>query len=988
MPLKMILRSTLLSIAFATLLLSRASLCLAQPGSTPTVISLKDPKLSAVLVALRTGVPQNVSPSLLPEIRESSSQLPTQVREALHSRMLRADSLGNVLVDIQIDQSESAWRSELTAAGFRLLVFGSPHPKRSAGDVYFAQTVVEGWLPASSIERVENLAFVRYVGLPSYGITNAGGVDSQGDHILQADLTRTALNVDGTGVRVGVISSGIAGVFATGCTSSCSATAMVPSPINLGDLPAAIGTRNGAGILTSASGGITAMSFRTDGDLEDTIDGSGGAEGTAMLEIVHDLAPGASLYFANAETSLQFEQAVDALASKTDVVVDDISWFTPPYDGTSSVSSNTSDALNNNAYPIRAYFTDAGNWAQDHYQGLYTDSLINGTPFTGEAGDLHLFQGTMGVVVPAPGVTTDNGSYGKVPFDPVIAIPPGQSISVYLAWNDPELASTNDYDLFLVPLSCAGIANNQPIQPCSISGQALEKGVDPQTGVQNPAEQLSWMNSTGSTATVGIIIENVGNAAQAKTFDLFVNGYGAKKSAPNHNFNTESGSVAAENDAIGGVVTVGAINQAQCANPESCTGLLEVYSSQGPTGLTPQSMTGTMKPDLVAVDQVCVDGAGGFNSTAPASMCPPSQPTGYTPVLFGGTSAAAPHSAAVAALALETYPCLLANDQVITPANARTKLRTALTSTAHPIPAYFEAVPNSIEGAGLVDSYDATISLIPPVNALSSSATGTTPITASAVSNGGASVAISPANTDPNSCPIASISWTGTCGTGTAQGAHATLQCPIGTNTVQVATSNNGHSYQPAAQVPNSTIIVTDFVMGANPSTLTVQPGATLLYTVTAQSTAQGQFANPITLSCSSGLPANATCSFSPTTITATNSTGTSTTTSSGSNLTSTLTIYTSGLAELEPRKGDQSSGNAPIWIVACVLPFFLGRKSWSRAGFTRNVVYGLTALAMLTAINACSSKTSSTTPTTYNVTITGASNQLQHTTTISFMVQ
>ena len=62
-----------------------------------------------------------------------------------------------------------------------------------------------------------------------------------------------------------------------------------------------------------------------------------------MLEIVHDLAPGAQLYFANEAdgTCMTFEQAVDFLALNTDVVVDDESCLTPPFDGTSDVSTNT-----------------------------------------------------------------------------------------------------------------------------------------------------------------------------------------------------------------------------------------------------------------------------------------------------------------------------------------------------------------------------------------------------------------------------------------------------------------------------------------------------------------------------------------------------------------------------------------------------------------------------------------------------------------------
>jgi hypothetical protein len=979
------LRSKLHAIGLTALLISFAALSHAQSGLAAAA-TLKDPKLSTVIAELRVTLPQesqNSAPGPFPEIKDSSTQLPPAIREALHSRMLRTDSEGNIQVDVQIERSDQESLAQLTSAGFRLQLLGGPHPDKTGGEVYFAAPIAEGWLRPTAIKRVESLPFVRYIRQPDYGVSNSGSVDTQGDYILRAEAARSTFNIDGTGVRVGVISSGIAGIFATGCTT-CSPTTNVPSPITLGDLPPAVGTRNASGILVSVSGGITATSFRSNGDLEDTPDGSGGAEGTAMLEIVHNLAPGASLYFSNAETSLQFEQAVDALASMTDVVVDDVSWFTPPFDGTSDVSINTSDALNNNANPIRAYFTDAGNWAQDHYQGMYADSRIDGTSITGEAGDLHLFQGAPAILLPAPGVTTDNGNFGEVVFDPVIAIPVNQSISVYLAWDDPELASTNDYDLFLVPLTCAGIANDQPTQPCTVSGQAIEKGMDPQTGVQSPAEQLSWTNGTGSIATVGIVIQNVGNLAQARTFDLFVNGYGAKSGTPNHNFNTVTGSITAQNDAGGGVVTVGAINQDECTFPDSCTGLLETYSSQGPTEVTPQSPNGSMKPDLVAVDQVCVDGAGGFNSNKPAAGCPPSQPVNYTPVQFGGTSAAAPHVAAISALVLEAAPCLLANDLIGLPSTARTSLRSALTTYAHSLPGYYESVPNSLEGFGLVDALDATMSVLPTANAITVTTGSTTgPTIVSATSRNGASVALSPTATLPNNCPIASIAWSGACGSGTTQGAHSTLQCPIGTDTVQVAVSNNGLSYQPQAQIPESTIVVTDFVISAVSDTTNVQPGATLLYTITAQSTAQGQFANPIALTCSGGLPAGATCSFAPTTINAANSTGTTTTNSN-----STLTIYTSGLAQLKARPAGQRPDNAPPWYLACLIPIFLAGRVRSRSGLVRIALAALTATTLLSIITSCSRQTQITAPTTYTVTISGTSNQLVRSTTISFNVQ
>jgi hypothetical protein len=247
--------------------------------------------------------------------------------------------------------------------------------------------IVQARVPVTRLEEVAALPFVRFVRLPAYGFTKTGSVTTEGDFILNAILVRLLLGVDGTGIRVGVISDGIAGIFDTGCTT-CGGVA--GGPIESADLPAqdangnpTTGTRNASGVLTSTSGGLIAQSFRSfDNDLEGGFGGGAGAEGTAMLEIVHDLAPGAQLFFANPWTSLEFNQAVNFLAQNTDVVVDDLGFGLPPYDGTNLVSANTATALNNDANPIRTYVTAGGNDARHHYQDFFADSGRDGQPYT------------------------------------------------------------------------------------------------------------------------------------------------------------------------------------------------------------------------------------------------------------------------------------------------------------------------------------------------------------------------------------------------------------------------------------------------------------------------------------------------------------------------------------------------------------------------------------------------------------------------------
>jgi subtilase family protein len=672
----------------------------------------KNPKLSTPLVLLSLSVKQdNARPAaavpVSPPAGFSTEALPKPLRDAIHARQMRVTNNGEVQVYIEVSAIDSQSLSELRSFGVTVQVIGNSKPDKSHGEVLTKVPTVQGLLPITMINQVSALPFVRYIRLPDYGFKNTGSVDSQGDQILQAAQVHAQFGVDGTGIRVGVISGGIGGIFAAGCTS-CGPTTATPSPITTGDLPSATGTRNSTGVLVSARGGITAQSFRADSDLEDTADPDGpagvNAEGTAMLEIVHDLAPGAQLFFANGGTGLEFEQAVNFLASHTDVVVDDISFFTPPFDGTSAISTNTATALNTDSNSIRGYFTAVGNFAQDHYSGQFVDSGIDGTSITGEAGHLHSFQAV-------PNVTTDNGSFGSSVFDP-LEVPPAGVVQVFLAWNDPNGTSTNDYDLFLVPLRCPNgfAAALLPRPPCTISGLPVGSSTDSQTGSQDPTEVAVFQNSTNSPVAVGIVIQNVNNAAASRTFDVFIAGSLSDGPNPDHNFNTVSGSVPAEGDAGGSpvsVVSAGAIDQTQCSGPGNCSGSVEPYSSQGSTEATPQ-VASRMKPDVTATDDVSVTGAGGFGMNGTNTTATGGCAIGETPCFFAGTSAAAPHAAAIAALVLQAL-----SGSSLKPATERANLRNFLTSTALPLTGISGTVPNNIEGFGLLDAFSAVKAALP-----------------------------------------------------------------------------------------------------------------------------------------------------------------------------------------------------------------------------------------------------------------------------------
>ena len=121
-------------------------------------------------------------------------------------------------------------------------------------------------------------------------------------------------------------------------------------------------------------------------DLPDSIEvdpnspGSGD-EGTALLEIVHDLAPGAKLAFSGPYTSLDMVDSILWLANEAfdgegaDVIVDDYRFYFEPYFEDGMVAQAAADAVAGGAVFVSA----AGNSGDRHYAGGFVNG---GAPTT------------------------------------------------------------------------------------------------------------------------------------------------------------------------------------------------------------------------------------------------------------------------------------------------------------------------------------------------------------------------------------------------------------------------------------------------------------------------------------------------------------------------------------------------------------------------------------------------------------------------------
>jgi hypothetical protein len=398
------------------------------------------------------------------------------------------------------------------------------------------------------LEIVAKLPSVGWIGHPVYSVRRTGSVTSAGDTVMRADLVRTTLGVTGKGVKVGIIADSL-------CDPATS--------INSGDLPATITIVNG-------------QNGCTDPDARD--------EGRALAEIIADLAPGADLLFRTGfPTSIDFIAAVRELtAAGAQVIVDDIGFFNEPIFEEGPVAQAVRQAIQQGVVFVSA----AGNDAQRHYQGLFTE-------FAPNDGD--------------PRVNPHDFGGGDTRLD--VRIAANATVVVFLQWANPfdGSANTADYNLLLV----------------DAAGNTLAISNDNQLNTKAPPlEVIVFTNTTGQSITVGVVVNRV--AGPALPFSLNFNTFG-RVTVLKHN--VASGSVSGH-PCVRDVLAVGAVD----VNSPGF-GTLEDFSAQGPCELFFPTHEFRTKPDVAAAD--------GVSTSLPD----------FTP--FFGTSAAAPHVAAVAALLIE-----------------------------------------------------------------------------------------------------------------------------------------------------------------------------------------------------------------------------------------------------------------------------------------------------------------------------------------------
>ena len=208
--------------------------------------------------------------------------------------------------------------------------------------------IVSGWIPVDSIEKMAGLTQLRFV-RPSMAAADIGSTTSQGDDAMFSDVARSQFKLTGEGNKIGVLSD------------SYNSLGGAPGGVASGDLP---GNDNPNGYLHPVQ------------VLEDLPAGEGIDEGRAMAEIIHDVAPGADLAFHTAFTGQAgFAQGIVDLADAgSDVIVDDIIYFAEPFFQDGIITQATDIVANRGV----SYFSSAGNRNKGSYQSEFrptTDTL-------------------------------------------------------------------------------------------------------------------------------------------------------------------------------------------------------------------------------------------------------------------------------------------------------------------------------------------------------------------------------------------------------------------------------------------------------------------------------------------------------------------------------------------------------------------------------------------------------------------------------------
>jgi hypothetical protein len=463
---------------------------------------------------------------------------------------------------------------------------------------------------------IQKINFIRTYYVP---VSNSGPVASAGDTTMRTWLVRSGYNVTGQGIKIGVISDSYNTIpNSTVHPPDLFNTNNEADDVRLGELPSNVHVLQDFPIRRSD-------------------------EGRAMLELAHDIAPGAELYFRTGYfTKFDFALGIKQLRDAgCKIIVDDMTYL-DAFSLKDDVVARTVDTVVNQGV---TYFSAAGNFDKQSYEkaGNFIDATSIG--FAGKKAH----------------------NFGGGDMFQQIKLRPGNYVFV-LQWLDDDNNALYDLDFYLTPnTNGTGLigfnrASGHPIEfiPIKIVGNS-------DTDTTSKVYNVLIINNTasGNPALLKYIVFKRDAAANIQ-FMEYIEG---------------TSTCIGQANAVG-AIAVGAARFDK-AQPYLNPPLIESFSSTGGSK-TNNVLPLRLKPDIVAPDGVRTNVALGGD---------------YPPIdgfsSFFGTSAAAPQAAAAAALIMECRRIYLGQN-VVSPAQIKSLLQTSATDMETP---GFDF----ISGAGLIN---------------------------------------------------------------------------------------------------------------------------------------------------------------------------------------------------------------------------------------------------------------------------------------------
>ena len=561
---------------------------------------------------------------------------------------------GNVRIDIIVELSRYDYVLNLLTTD--LVNYGLKNTvTNGVNGAEGSKLIITGDYPIANLLKLNDLYndinFCRPFYVP---FTNSGLVNSAGDTTMRSNLVRSGYKITGTGVKVGVISNSFN-------TITSGTTATLPYvPVITGNEIQTFNTNTAA--IDLQNDDLPNVNVLLD------YPGKSTDEGRAMLQIVHDVAPGADLYFRTGFlTAGDFALGIKALKTAgCNIIVDDVTYITEPYlkDG---VVAKAVDEVKGQGV---TYFSAAGNFANKSYEKDFTPFDATTAGFPGKMA--HDFSGTGDIFQH-------------------ITMPPGD-YTIVLQWVDDiystgqALGTKYDLDMYWRTTNTDGTTALKGFNRDNTNGDPLE--ILPFTITTNTVADFVIVNSSLATT--------VGNPARIKYIiyrgNVIIGEY-----------NVGNSTVVGQANAAG-AIAVGAARYDK-APPYLTTPLIESFSSYGGT-----VTEGTVrnKPDLVGPD-------GGNTTVKLGQDYPNLALDGYSN--FFGTSAAAPHAAAAAALIMEGRKKFIPNTLSTSPDYIRSVLQTTAVDmeTSNNLPG---SKFDYISGYGLVDADSAMRTFAAPTATL------------------------------------------------------------------------------------------------------------------------------------------------------------------------------------------------------------------------------------------------------------------------------